>query len=56
MAATVDLSCMRRRQQQGELAAGVDPAVLRLVLFAAVVALFTRAHERVLQAGLAQLG
>lgn len=29
--------------------------MLRLVPFAAVVALFTRAHDRVLQAGLAQL-
>jgi TetR/AcrR family transcriptional regulator len=35
---TVDLSGTRCRQQRGELAADVDPAVLRLVLLAAVAA------------------
>jgi TetR/AcrR family transcriptional regulator len=35
---TVDLSGTRGRQQRGELPADVDPAVLRLVLLAAVAA------------------
>lgn len=34
----VDLSAMRARQQRGELPADIDPAVLRLVLLAAVAA------------------
>jgi AcrR family transcriptional regulator len=36
--ATEDLSATRARQRQGELPADVDPAVLRLVLLAAVAA------------------
>jgi TetR/AcrR family transcriptional regulator len=34
----VDLSAMRARQQRGELPADIDPAVLRLLLLAAVAA------------------